>query len=104
MQQVRALAAVIATIQAQTAVPTDPTAFGDDVIRQKLAQVFPANVVQTFMGMWTGTLQYTASSVGGASAVPAAVFSDQPSIQPPSTTASSSTQTLILQGVPTDGQ
>ncbi len=82
--------------------PTDPTAFGDDVIRQKLSQVFPANVVQTFMGMWTGTLQYTATPVPAPSAVPAAVFSDQPAIQMVYDNVLD-TQTLILQGVPTDG-
>jgi hypothetical protein len=101
MQEVRSLAAVIAALQAQTAVPTDPTAFGDDVIRQKLSQVFPVNVVQTFMGMWTAAIQYTATPVAAASALPAAVFSDRPSIQ---LTYDSvlATQTLTLQGVPTD--
>ncbi len=101
LQRVRALSAVIATIQGQTAVPTDPTAFGDDVIRQKLSQAFPANVVQTFMGMWTGTLQYTATPVPAPSAVPAAVFSDQPAIQLVYDDVLD-TQTLVLQGVLTD--
>lgn len=101
MQQVRALAAVIAAIQSQTAVPADPTAFGDDLIRQKLAQVYPANVVQTFMGMWTGTIQYTASPVASPSAVPAAVFSDQPLVQLVYDSVLN-TQSLVLQGVPTD--
>ena len=101
MQQVRALAAVITAIQSQTAVPTDPTAFGDDVIRQKLSQVLPSTVVQTFMGMWTGTIQYLATPVAAPSAVPSAVFADRPSIQLVYDGVLN-TQTLVLQGVPTD--
>ena len=63
MQQVRSLAAVIRTVQNQTAVPSDATTFTDDVIRQKLSQVLPLNVAQTFMGMWSGSIEYTATPV-----------------------------------------
>ena len=99
MQQVRSLAAIIQSIRRQTAVPADPTTFNDDIIRQKMSQVFPATVAQTFIGMWTGSIQYTASPVNATSAVPAAVFSDQPTIQLVYDPVLS-TQTIILQGVP----
>ena len=99
MQRIRSLAAVIHAIQSQTAVPSDPTTFTDDVIRQKMSQALPANVAETFMGMWTGSIQYTATPVSAASAIPSTVFSGQPSIQlifDPIL----STQTLMLRGVP----
>ena len=37
MQQVRSMAAIIHAIQAQTAVPSDPTKFTDDLIRQNMS-------------------------------------------------------------------
>jgi hypothetical protein len=100
MQQVRSLAAVIHAIQGQTAIPSDPTAFTDDLIRQRISQTFPANAAQTFMGMWTGAIQYTATPVSTASPIPSPVFSDQPTIQLVYDQVLS-TQTIILQGVPT---
>ena len=99
MQEVRALATNIRTIQSQTAQPADPTTFTDDLIRQKISQVFPADVSQTFMAMWTGTIQYTGAQAGVASAVPSALFADRQNIQLVYD-STISTQTLIFQGVP----
>jgi peptidoglycan hydrolase-like protein with peptidoglycan-binding domain len=99
MQQIRAMAVVIHAIQSQTAVPSDPTTFTDDIIRQSISQLFPADVTETFMGMWTGSIQYTATPVAAASAIPAAAFANQPSIQlsyDPVLTQ----QTVTLTGVP----
>ncbi len=100
MQQVRSLAAIIHAIQGQTAIPPDAATFTDDVIRQKMSQVSPANVAQTFMGMWAGTIQYTATPVSAANAIPPGVLSNQSSIQlvyDPTEL----TQSMILKGVPT---
>lgn len=99
MQDVRALAAVIHTIQSQTAQPADPTTFTDDSIRQKIAQVFPADVSQTFMAMWTGAIQYTAAQTGVSSAISPSLLSDKQNIQL-LYDQTTSTQTLIFQGVP----
>ncbi len=99
MQQIRALAAVIHAIQSQTAVPTDPTTFTDDVIRQSMSQLFPPDVAATFMGMWSGSIEYTATPVVAATAIPDGIFSGQPVVQltyDPVLT----TQTLTLTGVP----
>ncbi len=100
MQQVRSLAAVIQAIKSQNAVPSDATTFTDDLIRQRMSQIYPANVAQAFMGMWTGSIHYTATPVAIAGPIPSAVFSDDPSVQLvfDQTTG---TETLILQGVPT---
>ena len=64
MQLVRSVSNSIHLIQSGNAVPTDPLTFTDTVIKQKLALVFPSNVVQTFMGMWTGSIQYIAVQTG----------------------------------------
>ncbi len=58
---VRALAAEIARIRAEHAVPADPLTFTDEVLRQKLALILPTEVVETFHRMWTGTIEYQAS-------------------------------------------
>jgi peptidoglycan hydrolase-like protein with peptidoglycan-binding domain len=98
MQQVRSLSAVIRAIASQTAVPSDPTAFNDDLIRQKMSQVLPASAAQTFMGMWSGTIQYTASPIATFLPQAGAVFANDTFIQFLST---ATTQTVVLQGVPT---
>jgi peptidoglycan hydrolase-like protein with peptidoglycan-binding domain len=96
MQQIRGLAAVIHAIQSQTAVPPDPTTFTDNVIRQNMAQLFPPDVAGTFMGMWSGTIQYTATPVAAASAIPPIVLPNVQLVYDPVLT----TQTVILTGVP----
>lgn len=99
MQDIRALATVIHAIQAQTAQPADPTTFTDDLIRQKISQVFPPPVSQTFMAMWTGTIQYTSTKGGVSDAIPPTVLSDRQNIQLAYDSATN-TQNLIFQGVP----
>jgi Neuraminidase-like domain/Putative peptidoglycan binding domain/Salmonella virulence plasmid 28.1kDa A protein len=100
MQQVRSLAATIHAIQGQTAIPSDAATFTNEVIRQKISQVFPANVAQTFMGMWADTIQYTATPVNSANPIPSGVLSSQFSVQL-IYDATELTQTMILTGVPT---
>ena len=99
LQNVRALAAILESIQAANAVPADPTTLTDDLIRQKMAQVYPATVAQTFMGMWSGTIQYQATPVSATGPMPAAVFAQDPGIQ---LSYDSTTQllSLTLLGVP----
>ena len=99
MQEIRALATNIRTIQSQTAPPADPTTFTDDLIRQKISQIFPAEVSQTFMAMWTGAIQYTSAQAGVTSPVPPTLFSDRQNIQL-AYDQTTSTQTLVFQGVP----
>ena len=101
MQQLAATAAAIQSIQTQNAVPGDPTAFTDDLIRQKMAQVFPSAVAQTFIGMWSGTIQYTVAvpSVTQANSIAPAILPGEPEIQL-SYDPVTSIQTLVFQGVP----
>ncbi len=55
---VKTLAADIRRIQTEHAVPKDSAVFTDEVLRQKLALIFPPDVVEIFMGMWTGKVEY----------------------------------------------
>ncbi len=57
---VRSIAAQIRAIRTQDAIPTDPLTFTDNILRQKLALVFPSAVTDTIMAMWSGTVPYTA--------------------------------------------
>jgi hypothetical protein len=52
----RGLAAEITRIRAEHAVPADPALFTDDVLRARLALVFPADVTEALYGMWTDTV------------------------------------------------
>ena len=99
------MADTIHQIQAEKAPPTDPQAFTDQVIKQMLALAFPADVVQTFLAMWTGTIKYTAvrSGVMPTDQVDPATLSDFSNIQlayDPSNQA----QQLTFQGVLLDLQ
>ena len=96
MQEIRALAAVIHAIQSQTAAPSDPTKFTDNIIGQNIAQLFPSDVAETFMGMWTGTIQYTATPAAAASAISPIGLPNAQLVYDPVLT----TQTVILTGVP----
>lgn len=58
---IKTLATEIRRVQAEHAVPDDPASVSDDVLQQKLALVLPADVVTTFMSMWSGTIEYQAS-------------------------------------------
>ena len=105
MQLVRSLADGIHQIKSENAVPTDPLTFTDEVIRQKLALAFPADVVQTFMGMWTGSIKYTAvqMAVTSANKLDPATLTQFPAIQV-SYDAVKQAQQLTYQGVLLDTQ
>ena len=58
---VKSLTTEIQRIRSEHAIPSDALSFTDETIQQKLALVFPADVVQTFMAMWTGAIEYQVS-------------------------------------------
>ena len=55
---VKTLATEITRIHAEHPIPADAISVTDDMLRQKLALVLPADVAETFMAMWTGTIEY----------------------------------------------
>jgi hypothetical protein len=58
---VKLLASDILRVQTEHAIPEDPSTLTDDLLRQKMALVLPSDVVDIFMRMWTGTVEYEAT-------------------------------------------
>jgi hypothetical protein len=54
------LGTAITQIRSENAPPADAAALDDETLRRKLALVLPSDDVETFMGMWRGTIQYAA--------------------------------------------
>jgi hypothetical protein len=82
VELIRALDAEITRIDTEHADPADPSALSDDELRQKMALVLPADTVDTFFGMWTGTITYDAVLTGVAAddALDPALVVDEPTI------------------------
>ena len=57
---VRGFGAEVQRIRTEHAIPDDPAALTDEALRQKLALIYPTEVVDTFMAMWSGTRVYEA--------------------------------------------
>lgn len=73
---VKTLSDGLASIKATYAVPADVSTLTDDVLRQNLSLALPADVVETFFGMWNGTVSYQAVqlNVTAANALKAAEY------------------------------
>jgi len=101
----QALAAGIARVRADNADPSDPSLITEDVIRQKLAQVMPADAVDTFVRMLNGTAVFSgeASGVDPASHLDPKTFADDPAITVTYDQARSA-QRMTIQGVVTDAR
>src|SRR5205823_3889725 len=63
---VATLAAGIQQIDRDHPRPEDPATFDDEALRQALALVLPADALDTFMGMWGGSMQWTATKTNVA--------------------------------------
>lgn len=60
----RTLNSGLRQIAIETAVPEDAGQLDDEFFRQRLGLVLPAEVVDTFFAMWTGTIQYEKTAQG----------------------------------------
>src|SRR5690606_22357707 len=60
----KTLAHGIRAIRAEHAIPADPSTLTDDILAQKLGLVLPQEVVEHFMAMLNGTIEYTAVETG----------------------------------------
>jgi hypothetical protein len=82
LELIRALDAAIARIGVEHPDPADPTALGDDELQQTMALVLPADTIDTFFGMWTGTITYDAVLTGIApdEVLDPALVADEPTI------------------------
>jgi peptidoglycan hydrolase-like protein with peptidoglycan-binding domain len=78
---IRTLAAEVARIRAEHTPPADALTFTDEQVAVKLALALPADVVDGFLGMWTGTVEYRAERAAApADALVPADFTDEPEI------------------------
>jgi hypothetical protein len=103
---VKSLATEIRRIRTEHAVPDDPAALSDDVLRQKLALLLPSDVAETFFAMWAGTKDYEAvypNPVEAANKLNPETFAPEPAIRV-SYDAVRQVQRLAFRGVPVDAK
>jgi len=102
---VKALRAGIDTIGVEHAIPADPGAMDDAVLRQKMSLALPADVVETFFGMWAGTTEYeVAVAAPPAAALDPTAFENEPAIRRVNYDTTRQEQRLVVQGVLFDPQ
>ena len=97
----RTLADGIRTIRAEHAVPADPGALSDDVLRRELGLALPADVVDRFLAMLNGTVETTATAGGvvAADQLSPAGLAGETAIRDVRYDAARQTQTLTYRGV-----
>ncbi|MES2936801.1 MAG: neuraminidase-like domain-containing protein [Pseudomonadota bacterium] len=97
----RSVSQGVLAIRAEHAVPQDPAALSDEVLRQKLGLVLPADVVARFTAMLNGTAEFTAVQVGVAPAdkLAPAGFDSEAAIREVPYNAARQEQRLVYRGV-----
>jgi hypothetical protein len=97
----KSLAGGIRSILAENAVPADPGAISDDVLRQKLGLALPADVVEKLFAMIGGTAEFTATEPGvpPADKLDPAAFIDSEVIRQASYNETRQEQKLTIRGV-----
>lgn len=77
------LAEGVRAIRAEHAVPNDPGAISEEVLRQKLGLVLPPDVVERFLAMMNGTAEFTATKTVNMPTEPLKPeeFTDEPAIR-----------------------
>lgn len=77
------LSTAMRRIEAEHAAPADAAELTDDVLRQKLALILPADVAAEFAAMWDGTIEREATpkSVAEAAQLDPAVFAGDPRLR-----------------------
>jgi Neuraminidase-like domain/Salmonella virulence plasmid 28.1kDa A protein len=98
---VRAVGEGVRAIRAEHPEPDDPAELTEEVLRQKLGLVLPADVVDRFLGMMNGTAEFTATKTGvaPADALDPAGFEGEPAIVEISYHATREHQKLTYRGV-----
>lgn len=102
----KSLSEGVRAIRTEHAVPDDPGALSDEMLRQKLGLVLPADVVTTFMAMMSGTAEFTAMNTGVvlANKLDPKAFEDEPAIRQLTYNATRQEQKLTFRGVLFDSQ
>jgi hypothetical protein len=97
----------VRAIRAEHAVPDDPGVMSEEVLRQKLGLALPSDVVERFLAMMNGTVEFTATKTGLdlANELKPAAFSDEERIRQLSyKEVPNKEQKLTLRGVLFDAQ
>lgn len=97
----RMLSEGVRAIRTEHAVPEDPGTLSDEVLKLKLGLALPADVVETFMAMMSGTAEFTATASGvapGTQLMPK-TFADEPSVRGVSYSAARQEQKFTFRGV-----
>ncbi len=102
----KTLAEGVRAIRTEHAVPDDPGAMSEEVLRQKLGLVLPPDVVERFLAMMNGTVEFTATKTGvqQANQLKPEGFADEMSIRQVSYNATNKEQKLTFRGVLFDAE
>lgn len=95
----------IVAIRAEYAVPSDPGALSDEVLRQKLGLALPPAVVDLFLSLMNATAEFRATkTVTVADRLQAADFAGDPAISRLAYDETKQEQTLVCRGMLFDAQ
>jgi hypothetical protein len=64
LSMIKTLGEGVRAIQAEHALPDDPSAITEEVLRQKLGLVLSSDVVERFLGLLNNTVEFTATKIG----------------------------------------
>ncbi len=96
----KTLAEGVRAIRTEHAVPDDPGTMSDEVLRQKLGLILPANVAATFLAMMEGTAEFTAvQTVASEDQLYITDFVGESAIVRLTYNAVTQEQTLVFRGV-----
>ena len=103
---IKTLAEGVRAIRAEHAVPDDPGAMSEEVLRQKLGLALPSDVVERFLAMMNGTAEFTAtrSSVVEADQLHSTNFIGELAISQMAYNSTRQEQKLVFRGVLFDAQ
>jgi Neuraminidase-like domain len=102
----KTLAEGVRAIRTEHAVPNDPGAMSEEVLRQKLGLALPSNVVERFLAMMNGTAEFTAtkSPIVEADQLQSANFLGELAISQMTYNSTRQEQKLVFRGVLFDTQ
>lgn len=102
----KTLAEGVSAIRAEHAVPDDAGALSEEVLRQKLGLALTPDVVERFLAMMNGTVEFTATKTGVAAVnkLDAQAFEGEAAIRQVSYNAARQEQKLTFRGVLFDAQ
>jgi hypothetical protein len=90
----------VRAIRAEHAVPADPGSLTEEVLRQTLGLALAPDVVESFLAMLNGTVEFTATrSATPANKLDPTAFADEPAIRQVSYNATRQEQKLTFRGV-----